>query len=321
VAGEQTLVPEVIMAARSARVTFLIAVVTLVCALSAMEAHAQEPFRSRCGAGVHADDRSGWIWLPQGSIFCPLVADPKAGRSFMSYLRGSFATIADPLDEELDTNIGSVGLGDNFALFRIAGSRAGEGLQLDIEGAVFSQFNLDAPSFDLINADYLVGFPLTMRRQGFSGRLRIYHQSSHLGDEFLLNREPERLNLSFESLELILSQEWGPLRIYGGGEDFFRVEPEDLPTRLAHAGAELRPLVFANSRPFAAIDVKAVDESDDWVMGWSARVGLEIARVPSAGHPPRVVTFRFEYYDGAAPYGQFYREDIRYVGFGFSIDR
>lgn len=29
----------------------------------------------------------------------------------------------------------------------------------------------------------------------------------------------------------------------------------------------------------------------------------------------------FDYYDGAAPYGQFYRDNIRYVGFGFGLVR
>lgn len=281
------------------------------------EASAQEPFQSRCGTGVHVDERSGWIWLPQGQLFCPLVADPKAERSFATYLRGDFATIADPAPGE-KTNIGAVGLGDAFAIFRIAGSRPGNGLQLDLAAAVLSQFNLDRPSFDLINADYLVGLPLTVRQGGFSARLRLYHQSSHLGDEFLLSQQPERVNLSFESLEIILSQEIGVLRVYAGGENFFAREPEDLAERLAHTGVEIRPLSLGAGRLFAAVDLKAVEE-DDWNLAWSARAGLEIARIPSAGHPPQVISFIVDYYDGLAPYGQFYRDNIQYVGLGFQL--
>jgi hypothetical protein len=280
---------------------------------------AQEPFRSRCGTGVHLGDRPGWNWLPQGDLFCPLVADPKAERSFLSYLRGDFGPLAG-IDPSTDTNIGSVGLGDSFAIFRIGGSTAGNGVQLDLSGAVFSQFNLDEASFDMINADYLVGLPLTLRHDGFSSRLRIYHQSSHLGDEFLLNREPERVNLSFESIELILSQEVGLARLYVGGEKFFAREPEDLPARLAHAGAELRPLVTQHARVFTAVDLKAVD-GEEWTAAWSVRAGIELAHIPDPGHPPEVITLFAEYYDGAAPYGQFYRDDIRYWGFGFSLYR
>jgi len=305
----------------TSRLAFCLLLPTLTLSVpAASEVAAQEPFQARCGAGVHLEERSGWVWVPQGRIFCPLVADPKAGGSFISYLRGDFATIGDP-DGGLETNTGSVGLGDRFAIFRVAGAHPGNGLQLDLSGAVFSQFHLDQPSFDLINADYLVGLPLTLRRDGFSTRLRVYHQSSHLGDEFLLNRQPERINLSFESLVLIVSQEWGPLRMYGGGEEFFRTEPADLAARLVHLGVELRPLTFTNGRLFAALDFKSVEEDERWIAAWSARAGLEIARIPSVGHPPRIVSFRLELYDGAAPYGQFYREDIHYWGFGISIAR
>jgi hypothetical protein len=303
------------------QVLYALLLLSLSCGATSSGAAAQEPFRSRCGTGVHVEDRTGWVWLPQGRIFCPLVADPKAERSFVSYLRGDFATIANPAPDE-QTNIAAVGLSASFAIFRVAGRRSGDGVQLDLEGSVFSQFNLDAASFDMINADYLVGLPLTFRSAGFTTRLRVYHQSSHLGDEFLLSRQPERINLSFESVELILSQEAGLLRVYAGGETFFRREPDDLADRLGHAGAELRPVVFPGGRLLAAVDVKAVRGDDGhWDPAWNARAGLEIARIPSPGHPPQVITFFVDYYDGVAPYGQFYREDIRYVGFGFELAR
>lgn len=304
---------------RAVRVGLPVLAVLVVPGGGSLALAAQETFLTRCGAGVHTDEGSGWMSVPQGQIFCPLAADPKAERSFVSYLRGDFATIADPRPGA-DANIAAVGLGDSFALLRWAGERPGNGIQLDISGAVFSQFDLDRPSFDLVNADYLVGLPVTARVSGFSARVRPYHQSSHLGDEFLLARQPERVNLSFESLELILSQELDWLRIYGGGEAFFRREPAELASRLVHAGAELRPVVFGGGRILAAFDYKLVDDGS-WSYGWNARAGLELARVPSPGHPPRVVSLVVDYYDGIAPYGQFYREDIRYVGVGINLSR
>jgi hypothetical protein len=35
--------------------------------------------------------------------------------------------------------------------------------------------------------------------------VRLFHQSSHLGDEFLLRNRVERINLSYESADLKLS--------------------------------------------------------------------------------------------------------------------
>jgi Protein of unknown function (DUF1207) len=292
---------------------FQIAMLVLLVMCSA--ANAQEVRRPRCGADVHLDDRTGVIPLPQGEIFCPFVADPKWEHSFLSYFRGDFATIANPVGDA-DTNLASVGLGDHFGIVRVAMKSPGEGLQLDLTGAIFAQFNLDEPSFDLINADYIIALPLTFRARGFSARFRLYHQSSHLGDEFLLANNPERENLSFEALDLMFSGEIGALRIYGGGETFFGRQPKiQIVARLAHAGAELRPATFGAGRLVFAVDVKAVDQTD-WVMSVSARAGVEIARVPSPGHPARVVSLLAEYYDGSAPYGQFYRDNISFFGLG-----
>ncbi len=90
---------------------------------------------------------------------------------------------------------------------------------MSLLGGVFSQYNLDTPSDDLINADYLVGPMLTLRRGRVSARLRLYHQSSHLGDEFILNKPGvDRINLSFEPFDglVALTGRWWRLYVGGG---------------------------------------------------------------------------------------------------------
>ncbi|HZI27084.1 MAG TPA: hypothetical protein VFD64_02950, partial [Gemmatimonadaceae bacterium] len=100
-------------------------VVLLACltVLSTSTAHAQSA-PARCGVGSPAGER-GYIPLPRGDVFCPLVADPKAIRSFASYLRHESGD--DLTDAELD--ITSVGIGDSFGLGRWTGSNAGDGVQ------------------------------------------------------------------------------------------------------------------------------------------------------------------------------------------------
>jgi hypothetical protein len=242
------------------------------------------------------------------------VADPKDPRSFISLLRGTFQTLDDPSGES--TTIASVGLGDSFGLIRWGGPGAGEGVQLDITAAIFAQFDLGAASNDLINADYLIGLPVSFRRAGFSTRLRLYHQSSHLGDEYLLRSDLiQRENLSFESFEVLLSQEIGPVRVYGGGERVFRREPATLAAKLAHVGVETRTGRRGPVRLVGGIDLKAT-ERRDWSPATSARVGVEFVRSAPGGHPPRLVTLMVELYDGPSPYGQFFQDDIEYVGVG-----
>jgi uncharacterized protein DUF1207 len=283
--------------------------------------HAQPPVPfSRCAPGVHDAESHGTVGFPQDSIFCPLLADPKEPRSFVSLLEGTFRSLDVPTGKR--TTIVSVGLGDSFGLVRWNGSEAGDGVQLDVVGAVFAQFDFNAPSKDLINADYTLELPLTFRKRGFSTRVRLYHQSSHLGDEFLL-RNPaiqpiQRENLSFESIEALASQELHALRLYGGAERLLRRDPDTLPASLYHAGIELRSGRKGPAQLVAAVDVKTT-QLYGWSPAISGRAGVELMRSGASGHPSRLVTLLLELYSGPSPYGQFFQDDIKYIGAGINF--
>ena len=282
--------------------------------LLATHARAQTVDAPRCGAGVHESEATGTVGLPEDQIFCPLIADPKEARSFISFLRGTFRSLDDPTGE--GTSIASVGLGDAFGLVRVGGPDAGEGFQLDVVGGIFAQFDLGAASNDLINADYLIGLPVTFRRNGFSVRAKLYHQSSHLGDEYLLrDEEIVRENLSFESVEVLVSQEIGVLRAYAGAERLFRREPDTLPDSVFHMGAELRSGRARKVQLLAGVDVKTT-ELHDWSPAVSGRFGIELGRPGPEGHPGRLIMLLFEVYEGPSPYGQFFQDDISYIGAG-----
>jgi hypothetical protein len=290
--------------------------------LAPARADAQQLPLTECGALVHAGEAHGFVGLPQGDLFCPRVADPKELRTFASLLRGKAPGEADGIEPLLpfETTVGAIGVGDAIGLARWGGPRAGDGLQISIAASIFAQFDMEAESFDLINADYLVAVPVTLRRGGFSARLRVYHQSSHLGDEFLLNVEPERVNVAFESVELILSQAFGPLRVYAGGEHLFNRDPPDLEPRVAHGGVEFRSAPGRSATFVAALDAKAT-EQQDWQPAWSLRGGLEFGWARDPGHPPRRLQLLGEFYDGPSPYGQFYREQVRFIGIGLHLSR
>ena len=94
----------------------------------------------RCGTGVHEAEALGFVAFPQDQIFCPLLADPKEPRSFISLLRGTFRSLDDPTGE--GTTIASVGLGDSFGLLRWGGPAPSEGVQIDVIGSIFAQFDV-----------------------------------------------------------------------------------------------------------------------------------------------------------------------------------
>lgn len=278
---------------------------------------AQIPASTRCAVGIPESEASGYVPLPRGDVFCPLLADPKGQRSFVSYLHET--------SDQGDTNVGSVGISDAFGLLRVGGPKPGDGFQMSLAGSVFAQFDLGSASYDLVNADYIIGLPITFRRKAFSMRFRLYHQSSHLGDEFLLrenNPKFVRENISFEAAEMILSLDGGPFRIYGGGEYLLRRDPEDLERYVAHGGVELRPArrlvrfgTVAGVRFVAGGDVKASEEQD-WKPAVSIRTGFEFDRPRDTDPPGRRWGLLFEAYTGPSPYGQFFRNQVRYFGAG-----
>jgi hypothetical protein len=248
--------------------------------------------------------------FPAGDLFRPLIADPKQSRFFVSL--DNFRALGE------DYTLAAVGFGETFGLYRFFGSREGDGLQLSIVGALFAQFNMDNESSDLINADYTIGIPATYRYGDNSLRLRLYHQSSHLGDELLLGENPpDRINLSYEATELLYSYEWRDFRVYGGGEYLIHKEPSDLKPLSAHWGIEYRgstPLIW-NGRPIAGVDMKNLEEHE-WTNDCSVKAGLEFGN-PNPGQ--RRLRLMAEWYKGFDPHGQFYNNKVEYYGLGLSL--
>jgi len=245
--------------------------------------------------------------FPLGNLFQPLLADPKQLQFFVS--------INNFKSPGVRYTMASVGFGETFGLYRFFGTREGDGLQLNIEGGLFAQFNLDAPSYDLINADYTIGIPATYRRGDNSLRLRIYHQSSHLGDEFLQSvNPPERVNLSYEAVDLIYSREWRGWRVYGGGEYLLQKEPAELKPASAHWGIEYygsKPLLW-NGRPVGGMDMKSFEEHK-WNIDTSVKAGLEFGQPKPWRRRLRLMA---QWYKGYDPHGQFYNNKIESYGLG-----
>jgi hypothetical protein len=248
------------------------------------------------------------VFLPTDLLFRPLLADPR-----WPHFSGSYQHYSD--SEQLD-NVGSATFGETFSIYRFEGPWSGA-MEFGIQAGVFSIFDLDAESFDLVNADYFVALPFSYKKGAFTTLSRIFHQSSHLGDEFLLRgRARERINLSYEGIDTILSYAlpYGA-RIYAGGGWLFDQEPSDLDPWNVQYGFEFRsPWTMFNGavRPIAAVDVQNREEGD-WDADVSVRAGVQFEDPIFLS---RRLMLLLEYYDGRSPNGQFYTDDIEYFGIG-----
>jgi hypothetical protein len=140
------------------------------------------------------------------------------------------------------------------------------------------------------------------------------HQSSHLGDEFLLNNGVERINLSFEELSVLVSydlRDWA--RVYGGAAVIVRSEPSNLDRWSLQAGVELRPVTSETKHRFqllVAVDLQSWQQND-WVPDASFIAGLTL---DPTGESSYRVDFLIRYFIGRSPNGQFFTERVQTLG-------
>ena len=251
-------------------------------------------------------------FLPHGLLFAPLHADPRWPHFSLGYRSISQGVGPD--------TTGSANFGETFALYRGAAPVDGQ-WDIAIQAGVFSTFNMAASSKDLINADYTVGLLTSYRTGPFSGFLRFHHQSSHLGDEFILNsRTPvKRINLSFEEIDLKLSYELSAwLRVYGGGGMLVDQYPRTLGRGTSQFGAEITsPWTFLSGkiRPVAYGDFQA-NERSSWAISRSLMAGLQFE---NARIGDRRLQLLVEYFKGPSPNGQFFTQSSDWIGLGLHL--
>lgn len=198
--------------------------------------------------------------------------------------------------------------------YRRDGTVPGNGLQVSMAAGVFARFNVDTESDVLVNADYFVGLPFTYRHGRHSARIRPYHQSSHLGDEFLLSIQLERIKLRFEAIELLHSYGWAAWRTYVVGERVFSIKPADVKKNSLHGGPKFGSgfTVRRCGQWIAGINLKSF-EQHDWNIDWSLKVSYEFDAT-SEGQRLRIMA---EAYDRLAPHGQFDGTETEFRGIGF----
>jgi hypothetical protein len=252
----------------------------------------------------------GYEWFPRVTPFRAPIADPAQPRVFMSRL--------DVKRAAGDFSAARVGLGADFGLLQRRNASAEDGWQLSVFGSIDSLFNLDLPGDALVNTDYRVGIPLTWRGGPVSARARVYHQSSHLGDELILGgNAPRRVDLSFEAADLLVAWERSGFRLYGGASHTLSTSTDTYKGGTIQVGADyVGPPVVFGQRLTAGLDVKWLEPADGR-SGVSAKAGIKVGGpAPERGG----LTLLVEAYDGFAPFGQFFVEDFRYRGVTLQFD-
>jgi hypothetical protein len=264
---------------------------------------------------VHGADTVQHYFLPNRStLFHKPLADPRSLDDHISFVEIDARQETQQPESRRPFIGGLIGIATDYPLYRGESTSTPAAWQLDLEGGILSQFNVEASSDDLLNTDFLVGFPLTYRNGPYSARFRVMHQSSHLGDELLLrDPAPERINLSLEFADFTLAYRLDRWRFFAGAGDAFRQQPETLDVRNLHGGIEY----VSPEGPSGASFLGGYHYRRSAMTNWSSSSGFK-AGVRFRGNQPRssVLDVLLEYYNGPFPYGQFFTIDTQYAGIG-----
>jgi hypothetical protein len=246
-------------------------------------------------------------FLPQAA-FRPLAADPNEPRIGAAIRSGDF------------TRRGSIdGIASFGASLPIAGLDRGPVIvQIGAAGGAIARFDMKTPANDIVSEDYEVGIPVWIKAGSFAARVRVYHRSSHIGDEFVLNNPDfTRIDLTYEAVETILSISLGDARLYAGGDYIYDNVTTDIDPGVFRSGADIvtgsRMLGRSvTARLVGGIDLKAANDLE-WTVAKSAVAGVELSRIDSRSPTMRIL---IELFSGPSEAGQFYRRSERYVGIG-----
>ncbi|MCB1118832.1 MAG: DUF1207 domain-containing protein [Chlamydiia bacterium] len=264
--------------------------------------------------GDETDCRCNGSWLPEvPPLFRPFAADPRQVTSSVAWRFD---------DEPIAENVIPVSYADQIAIYRWynVGPRCGC-VQLGLEGALWAVFDPIEYSSPLINADYFIGGTLSYAEECWAIRLRAFHISSHIGDEFLLdNPNFDRRNPSAEYVDLFIDRTfWNFLRLYAGVGAIVHQDNSHKRGRFyAEYGAELRTWNFLNfcsscnslyGVPFAAVHFRHRDDFEG-KLDFTLAAGYEIGK--TCGLERRLRLF-YEYHTGYALEGQFDRHKTDFM--------
>jgi hypothetical protein len=243
-------------------------------------------------------------WTGTDRVFPPLLADPREAQVRIG------VGYADPPLKFLEAGVG----GDLV----VAKKRFAEDQELSVSlrGLIIGRLDTCSSSFPLLNTDFFGGVATGYRRGDDAWELYLFHESSHLGDEVLEDRQRRRIDFSREAVRLLWSHDFGALRLYGGPTFNIRGFPDDIRRRTTlQLGAEYRWVAW-NTPMYVACDLKSRQENN-WAVDFTAQYGIELGDPAKVRNRPRIF---LEYFIGHSNMGQFFNEHEKYIMLGFGYN-
>ena len=329
---------------------------------------------------IQAEDpacpKKDWFGFSQGenSFFRPLLADVRAptfnARLYKAYPDPYTLSNAKGKDWFAD-----VSFGGDFPLFgkrcpgimttdlsgvqelkEVKELKTQPGWAVLLDASVYSLLDFNTGSTNLVNTDFRFGLTWKWRPKShhhMSYRLSVYHESTHLGDEYVLDAEKlpgfSRYNVSHEAIEGMGSYDnlhhfkrvrlpSVIYRIYGGARIYINPEsfPDYVPANPSQHGHRVdeqvgMELFWKQGRTSPEFDkpvqfIFAIDAQhrSRYTLGnpdysWSYNV-IAGAITGAYWEHGRAFKYYLSYYNGVNPHGQFRMYHTTYLGINLGLN-
>jgi uncharacterized protein DUF1207 len=207
-------------------------------------------------------------------------------------------------------------LGENVPL--VALKRGPRPIVLGVGSQVYGRFSLDDSKASLISVDWVAGLNATALLGALAVTMEVYHESSHLGDEYGDRFQAQRLDWSREVVAGWATYGAGRWR-FTGGVSYVIYDGLSLPKAGAALGLDFgggRHQVLPRAvEPVIGLYVEAAGATQ-WRLNNSAKLGLAFRR----GEGTRRVGIALIAHDGLSTQRQFFRHESQYFGLEVRFD-
>jgi hypothetical protein len=200
----------------------------------------------------------------------------------------------------------------------VALRRGSQPIVLGFGSQVYGRFSLADGKSSLISIDWLAGVNATASLGAWALTLELYHESSHLGDEYGDRFQISRLDWTREVITGWVAYGTGQWRFTSGASYVF-TDGLGLPRPAASVGVDFRgrppPEGVASLQPIAGVFTEGTSATR-WRLSTSAKLGVAVV-TPGGSRQFAIAIIA---HDGLSTQRQFFRQESRYLGVELRFD-
>lgn len=243
-------------------------------------------------------------------IFPLLIADPRHIQAGASYYR---------LDGR---NTSDIALGHSWGLTRWRSGALQDWLwESDFEGMAYSRFTIGGGVNEFETVDFFANLPVTVRRGDVAFKGTLFHESSHLGDDYIRRTENQGFRSSNEGVRLQAALEPRRFaRLYAGTTYLLHSVPDggawSLQGGLEFFSDDLTASKRVRTRLFLGQDFQS-HQDVRWNMDSHTVTGVKLNFHESLARAMRI---QLGYFNGHSPFGQFYTQRTHYADVSIAFE-